>query len=727
MGIGQRYVSSAITTQMTRPGPIVYLVLLPPEGSGEYSAFQGFSLNVFPVTGILHQLCHLPATIEDLFETRDEVIRRRAAGVGGYTIGILESALLVGFAAPAGLVCVISSAHDRSMVCRHLEENPELHWLHVTTDPDPGPVPSLSALSRETLTTWVVTTPALSLSMEQREYLARLAATTGDWPPTTVETPARQHNITAPTELALASVRIGLADPQPLRCAEDDDYASALAATAQELRRIRDDALTGLWSIPGTPTLIVAVPSVFRHLSHRRDLRGASKPLRVAITRILRQRQYTAIRETMDDPEKLLEDPLAQAAFVLRAEELRCYTAALAVAGASLFCPVLRCPPQTDRVRELLLRLAGIIKGGNPSPERISDMAIKVGQMLLSSIPQPILEEIKTCFNAGVKLIGDTPLELLPVDGVPLALRSITSRLPTLPGNLLMRQAFLRMPLLLRPEQFRKILLVRAFAHDDPIRDTLKKAIEIFMREASHQVELVVSDVDSKEEFVNAFNAFDGDVAIFDGHGSHTRGQEGTIVVGTIQFNPLELYPQIRVPPIVILSACETHTFEGWEASVAGAFLLMGCRSVLGTLAPIDAKIAAVLVARFVYRLSSFLPTLKHTTPWSQIVTGMLRMSYATDVLDAMKRHFALGEQTINHLYKTVQFRANLDINDFRGDWFDRVITGIARELGCQDSEVRAAWQKRCYFSETMRYVHLGQPEHIFVVPESTAPRDEPE
>ena len=85
-------------------------------------------------------------------------------------------------------------------------------------------------------------------------------------------------------------------------------------------------------------------------------------------------------------------------------------------------CPVLRCPPQTDRVRELLIRLAGIIRGSNPTAERISRMAAKVGQTLMATIPEPILTEINSYANQGVKLIGDTPLELLPVDGVPLAL-----------------------------------------------------------------------------------------------------------------------------------------------------------------------------------------------------------------------------------------------------------------------------------------------------------------
>src|SRR5206468_2252195 len=137
---------------------------------------------------------------------------------------------------------------------------------------------------------------------------------------------------------------------------------------------------------------------------------------------------------------------------------------------------------------------------------------------------------------------------------------------------------------------FREVLLVRAFTADDPIRGILTWTVEEFLKMCSNPPRLKVVDVNSKEQFVEAFNTFDGALAIFDGHGSQDRtSAEGTISVGSIKFSPFELYGKIRIPPILILSACETHTFEGYESSVASAFLMMGCMSVLGTLAPIDA------------------------------------------------------------------------------------------------------------------------------------------
>lgn len=418
----------------------------------------------------------------------------------------------------------------------------------------------------------------------------------------------------------------------------------------------------------------------------------------------------------------VLNDPLAQVALQARAAELNCYTTALSVAAASLFCPVLRCPPQTDRVRELLIRLAGIIRGGNPTAERLSRMAVKVGQTLMETIPEPILREINRYANQGVKLIGDTPLELLPVNGVPLALRSITSRMPTLPGNLLMRQGLLRKPTFLHPTHFQEVLLVRAFTDDDPIRGILTWTIEKFLETCSNPPRLRIVDVNSKEHFVDAFNMFDGAIAIFDGHGSQERqSAEGTISVGSIRFSPFELYGKIRVPPILILSACETYTFEGYESSVASAFLMMGCTSVLGTLAPIDAAKAAMLVGRFILRLSDFWPHVTQAMPWSQVVSGMLRMTYITDVLQAMKSRLLLTDEQYEELHNIVQTAANIDINRSAADWLENALKTIAAVLKREEIAIQKIWGETCYFTESLRYVHLGQPEHLFVARSKSA------
>jgi len=222
-------------------------------------------------------------------------------------------------------------------------------------------------------------------------------------------------------------------------------------------------------------------------------------------------------------------------------------------------------------------------------------------------------------------------------------------------------------------------------------------------------------DVSTEEEFVAAFNSFDGHFAIFDGHGVHDRSHgEGTLRVGQVGINPFRLYGKLRVPPIVFLSACETHPLEGIESSVASAFLFMGARSVLGTLVPVDAFIASVLVGRFLFRLGAFLPLLSTVTNWSEVVSGMLRMSYVTDVLFKMEEHYGCGTGG----FRSVQIMANLAINTGDPNWFEQMLAGIAAEVSEPETRVRELWLQNCYFTETLRYVHLGTPEHLFITPD---------
>lgn len=412
---------------------------------------------------------------------------------------------------------------------------------------------------------------------------------------------------------------------------------------------------------------------------------------------------------------QMLEDRTAMALIGMRAEELADYTAALSVSAASLGVPVLRCPPQVDRVRELLIRLAGMSRGKTPNAERRNRLAQNIGRSLRSTVPELILQRIERHQHEGVKLIGDTPLELMPIHDLPLGLRATVSRMPTLPGNLLMRQALMRTPLLLQPNDLTTVLIVRAFEHGDPLRELLVDSIEFFNARSEKKLALKIVDVSTRAEFVTAFNNFDGRFAIFDGHGAHERSDpQGTISIGSIRINPFELYGKIKIPPVLFLSACETLPLEGIESSVASGFLMMGARSVLGTTVPIDGRKAAILTARFMFRFTDFLPLLNTMIPWSQVVSGMLRMSYVTDILRELEKPLSISEDT----YREIHTAANIAINEFQPHWFEKVLDSLSAATSVPVPQLRDRWMRTCYFTDTLHYVHLGQPEHLFVVPE---------
>ncbi len=536
-----------------------------------------------------------------------------------------------------------------------------------------------------------------------------------EWSASPVGVSSQAHNITFPTEAALQSVGFTVTHgAENLTGASDEKFANAIVEYAELLEGIRDRAMADRRGIPGTPRLILTVPSVFRHLSPSGLKRETVGPIRRVVRHILRQQQYIAMRATGPETVEVLKDPLASGALAVRADELRAYSAALSVTAASLCAPVLRCPPQVDRVRDLLIRLAGLSRGSRPSLERRNRLARDIGAALRRAIPDPIFRQIERHQHEGIKLIGDTPLELLPINDLPLGLRATTSRMPTLPGNLLMRHSLCRTSTLFQLPDLKRVLIVRAFDEGDTLRDALVGTVGRVNTMSSDPIDLNIVDVKSKDEFVTAFNEYDGTLAIFDGHGAQARNDpQGTISVGPIRFNPFELYGKIRVPPVVFLSACETHTLEGIESSVASAFLFMGANSVLGTLAPIEGANAGLLIGRFLLRFSDFLPSLNATMPWSQVVSGMLRMSYVTDVLKEMQRRFLFGDD----LYHAIHTKVNTTINRFEPGWFEQLLTFLSKNLSLPEAQVRDTWLRTCYFTDTLNYVHLGQPEHIFIVP----------
>jgi len=504
------------------------------------------------------------------------------------------------------------------------------------------------------------------------------------------------------------------ATDKPLAGNSDEEFAAALSAAADELERVRHEAGADRHVVPGSPTIIVAVPSVYRHLSANLIRKDAPTAVKKAFRNILRQRQYIALRGNAEDIKPIIEDQAAMTVMKARAMELATYSEALSSAACSLAVPVLRCPPQVDRVRELLIRLAGMSRAGTPNPQRRNKLAKKIGDSLRAAIPTDLVQRIEHHRFDGIKLIGDTPLELMTVDELPLSLRATVSRMPTLPGNLLLRHGATRVPLMLLPEDLKKVLIVRAFDQHDPLRNLVVEAIRIVNNESRSKVELQVVDVGSKEQFIDAFNAFDGPLAVFDGHGGQDRsGPQGTLRVGSIRLNPSELYGKIKIPPLLLLSACETHPLEGIESSVASGFLILGARSVLGTMVPIDGRSAAVLIARFMLRFAEFLPALNIMMPWPQVIGGMLRMSYVTDVLRTLQKQFQLSQDD----YFKIHSAANMGIISSQPRWFEDLLKSLAEAVSMPEDKVREIWLRTCYFTDTLHYVHLGQPEHIFVVP----------
>jgi len=220
-------------------------------------------------------------------------------------------------------------------------------------------------------------------------------------------------------------------------------------------------------------------------------------------------------------------------------------------------------------------------------------------------------------------------------------------------------------------------------------------------------------------------NDFDGNIMIFDGHGADNADEPvGKLMIGKKAVDVWELRGEVRTPPIVILSACDTHGIDASsQATVGNGFLFLGARTVLATLLPVGAYQSAQFIGRLVLRLTDFLPTAlrQRALNWTEVVSGMLRMLLASEVLDSL-----VGPPAPEGTPRArLQLQANMDINMREDDrWFDNLLHAIADNNKQEPSIVASKAQAIIARAEAIRYVQLGNPETILIDNDEPKDRD---
>lgn len=405
-----------------------------------------------------------------------------------------------------------------------------------------------------------------------------------------------------------------------------------------------------------------------------------------------------------------------------------------------------------NRLHQELEKLGACARGNSPHKlfkmnkivgSIISRLTEYVGKEYLDMLPEDL---------DPIKIIADLPLEWFRVNDLPLMIRYDTSRIPTTPGDLLFYQSITSKDIVIHPEDFEHILIVRSFRQDDPVRNILQSSLKIldepvslqpiisafkddpeFQERARDQLEgkgpkgktlninLHWVDVKDKEHFIQSVNSYNGPMMIFDGHGAHEKHDDvSTLIIGSDKVDLWSLRGKVRSPPIVILSACDTHPIDGSHASVANGFLAAGATTVLGTALPIRATEAATFIITLILRLREFLPSLIQKPDdcirWTRVVSGLLRMSYITELFHLLN---SKGKYNLSaDAYYRISFQANNLINGGVSDWYERTLELLGDEVHRPVEEIRALCSQWVQIPECLKYVQLGNPELILITHE---------
>lgn len=433
---------------------------------------------------------------------------------------------------------------------------------------------------------------------------------------------------------------------------------------------------------------------------------------------LFKNKSYSSVAVDMGDDlhGNPYDDPILGSIMQRRKIEVYATSAAIGLLATVENIPSVRLPNAVNLHQGELRNIESLSKRADDKGKNLLQRKFHdFNKTLRADIGDEILK-LMTEQGDACKLCSDVPLEWLYIGRLPLMISHQVSRIPMTPGNLLLQSAASSLPVRLPAQLVYQVLIVRSFREDDRLSRHLEAAVGAY--KISEKMTITLVDVQSEAEAIDALNSFVGGIVVFDCHGGH-GGHEAT---GWLQFgkdsvNTWELAHRARIPPIVLLSACSTAPIGGSHASVANGFLRSGAMSVMGTFLDVGGAHSAMLVARILYRVDQFLTVAKvigyEAISWRGLMTGMLRMSYLTDVL----YYFKDVEKIIDDdAWRDIHLEGSQWINHLNPNWYDDVLAMLAQRTGIDIETLSDKITMDHPLMETMYYSQIGMPERLIVV-----------
>ncbi len=524
---------------------------------------------------------------------------------------------------------------------------------------------------------------------------------------------SRAAGVTAANETLSISLGYAYSGVDHIVSSRTQDYVDAILASVTQARDLMGESSTDI---------VLYAPGILRHLY---AFGGAfwnnllrkipSRPMREMIRDgLFRNPNYSgsSLAVSRAELQNPYEHPVIRPVLLMRQTELRLMTSGIGALAASVMQPALRLP---NAVNFHTASLRDIEQHSSRNTPRARKLLQKTYRTMVEAIHRQIAPEIMhdlRTHTESITLVTDAPIEWLRVEGLPLMIRHDVSRIGMTPGNLMLQQCAFSRLMVVNATDLDDVLVVRAFAADDPIRGHLEHAVGVFGIE---RLRIRFVDVHDRAELVGCLNAFTGALVVFDCHGGHGgEDSHGWLNIGRDKVDPWQLAGEARIPPIAILSACSTFALAGSHASVANGLIRSGATSVVGTFLPVDSALSAIFVARLLYRIDAFLPALRdldrNFVTWRTLVSTFLRMSFETD----LRNFFVRDKEWMNEeMSSRIGMQANYDINGLRPDWYPRLIRRIAWASRRPTSEIQMVIDTETPLVESMLYCQVGRPELI--------------
>ena len=415
-------------------------------------------------------------------------------------------------------------------------------------------------------------------------------------------------------------------------------------------------------------------------------------------------------------PSNPYSDPIVGPILYERQCETYATTASVAIMAASEGLISLRLPNAVNLHGSQLRNIETLAKRSDQKAETLLQKAyVKYSYDLEKAIGSSSIDFIRTN-SLACKLCSDVPLEWVYLGRLPLMISHEVSKIPMTPGNSQLQFASMGERIGIRESDSKKVLVVRSFSNEDPLQKVMEECLQSF--DLANRLTITFTDVQTRAEACAALNSFDGAIVIFDCHGGHSgNSSSGWLKFGKEKINTWELAYDARIPPIVLLSACSTSAIGGSHVSVAAGLLRSGAHSVLGTFLPVNGARSALFMARILARLDTYLPMVKKfgykIVTWRTFVHSVMKMSYLTDVLG----YFRFELNLINKdTFTQIEIEALTTIGVGDPEWYNRALESVSAACGVSVPDLVKKIQEEHPLMETMRYCHVGLPEHVGII-----------
>ena len=544
------------------PLVITYLLVMDDERFDEMTVFQGFARGWDPLLWAMHALVEMPANVLEPTWPLDGLIAQRMGGANPQVwrplvVSALDALTMdeVGFC-----VVLLTGTEPAAHRATAWAARQRREVLHVSTAAVAGAVrpDAFHLLALRDHCSALFSRHAGDISPDRAEAALGAFPRWAEREPIPLDLPEVGHNCTTPNHMVLrrAGRALGTAMPHWMNLREEE-YTRVVLASATAVMEVRRANGLRDWNrlyIP-QPQVVLTEPALFRDTYRPVPPRqGRLAPAALMMLRRMQQQRGLAQRIEQKQVRMLQDDDQWMGVVAERQRELSAQITGIGLMAAQSCAAVLRLRPEVNHVFPRLSEFARNIRATSAHARSKSPQLLRRLQDALARAVGAERIAFLREHGGPVKIVADAPLELLPIDDLPLAMRYDTSRVNATPGNLMMGQLVGRLPVVFMSSEPVRVLVVSAFAADDPLHDEMRLALEWLGEDPANHISVDFRRVATEDEFVAVVDSSDALIMVFDGHGVQADRHR---VRGRVEAPAADAQPTHRHPE------CLRHPWAG--------------------------------------------------------------------------------------------------------------------------------------------------------------------